>query len=106
MRESDYQSYLIGQIQELIPGSIVLITDPVQTPGIPDLLVLGPHAGWAVLEVKRSKSARKRPNQDWYVNEWGKIAFSAFIYPENESEILYALQQALRPKGPTLIPQR
>lgn len=61
--------------------------------GFPDLLILyGPY--WASLEVKTSASANTQPNQDYYIEELGKMSFAAYIHPENEKEVLDALQQA------------
>jgi hypothetical protein len=64
-------------------------------PGVPDITVLYGRF-WAMLEVKVSASAPSQPNQEYYVDEMNKMGFAAFIYPENEEEVLYALQQAFR----------
>lgn len=95
MRENEYQAELIQRILTLLPEAQVIITDPNMLQGVPDLLVL--HRGrYAFLEVKRSASARLRPNQDWYVKHYAESgAFSSFIFPEIEEEVLNALQQAL-----------
>lgn len=95
MLESKYQSYLIKKIGRLFPGCMVLKNDTRQ--GMPDLLVLY-RSKWAALEVKPEESSRHQPNQDWYVNEMDAMSFAAFIFPENEEEVLDALQQALRPR--------
>lgn len=95
MLERDYQSILIRKIKQMIPGSEVLLLDPNQVQGIPDLLILAPTGRWATLEVKASERSKLRPNQAYYVREWGQKAFSSFIYPENEEEVLRALQAAL-----------
>lgn len=96
MLERDYQAYLIKLIKKLIPGCEILILDPNYIQGIPDLLILSPNGTWAVLEVKASEKSKLRPNQAWYVNQWGaKARFGSFIYPENEQEVLVALQQSL-----------
>lgn len=95
MRESDYQAYLIKKIKTLLPGCIVLKNDPNYIQGIPDLTVLNGRF-WATLEVKMSASSSERPNQQYYVDEMRTMSFSAFIYPENEEEVLDALQFALQ----------
>ena len=70
--------------------------DPDYQQGILDLLVLY-NDKWASLEVKRSADADVQPNQEYYVHELNEMSFAAFIYPENEEEVLNALQQALEP---------
>lgn len=95
MLERDYQASLIKKIKRLIPGCEVLPLDPNYIQGIPDLLVLAPTGKWGTLEVKASEKSKLRPNQEYYVKEWGRKAFSSFIYPENEQEVLHALQQSL-----------
>jgi hypothetical protein len=95
MLERDYQAFLIKLIKSLIPGCEVLLLDPNQIQGIPDLLILAPTGKWATLEVKASEKSKLRPNQEWYVQHWGEKAFSSFIYPENQEEVLHALQLAL-----------
>lgn len=96
MLESEYQAYLIKKIKNVWPGTEVLILDPNYIQGIPDLLLLFPNGLWAVLEVKASEKSKMRPNQEWYIREWGKKAcFGAFIYPENEEEVFNALQASL-----------
>lgn len=96
MLEKEYQAQLIKRLSVVLPGCHIIVTDPVQLQGIPDLLILDITGRWAVLEVKRAADAKMRPNQDYYIEHFGEMAFSAFIYPENEEEVLIALQQALR----------
>lgn len=100
MHETSYQAELAERIEtSILPGSFVLWNDPKRIQGIPDLLVLyGPY--WAMLEVKISATAPERPNQRHYIeNVFGQMSFSAFIYPEIEEGVLYALQHALCPTG-------
>jgi len=97
--ENEYQQYLVKEIYKLLPGrkfvdTIVVVTDPNYLQGIPDLLVLH-HSKCALLEVKLSEKSKEQPNQRWYVQNWGEWVFTAFIYPENEKEVLSALQSAL-----------
>lgn len=92
--ETHYQHTLIQKIKQLLPGSYILKNDPTGFQGIPDLLVLhGPR--WAMLEVKMSENANIQPNQRYYVESLNEMSFAAFIYPENEEDVLDALQQAL-----------
>jgi hypothetical protein len=93
--ENIYQGQLIERIKERFPGCLVIKNDEQYLQGIPDLTILyGPH--WAVLEVKRSEAELKhlRPNQAHYVQWLNGMGFSAFIYPENEAEVLDAIQDA------------
>lgn len=81
----------------LFPGAIVTKLDPNHIQGIPDLAIFY-NDKYALLECKKHSKAQHQPNQDIYVakvNDWG--SYSAFIYPENEKEILDELQRALQP---------
>lgn len=93
-RERDYQAGLIKRIEKLFPGAYVRKHDIQQ--GWPDLLILG-RGWWALLEVKREEPTGPddfEPNQEWWIEEFDEMSFSACIYPENEQEVLHALQQA------------
>lgn len=93
MRENEYQTKLIKRLGEMFPGCIVLKTDASYQQGFPDLLILwGTY--WASLEVKPSARSRSQPNQEYFIKRLDKMSFATFIYPENEDEVLYALQQA------------
>lgn len=93
MRESVYQAKLIQRLRVLFPGCLVLKNDSSYLQGIPDLTVFWGR-NWAMLEVKPSVNAPHEPNQDWYVETMNAQGFAAFIYPENEKEVLSALQAA------------
>ena len=104
MTESAYQAKLIRKLKRIFPGSEVLKNDPQYLQGILDLtLFWGPH--WAMLEVKISPTAAERPNQGYYVKRMNDMSFAAFIYPENEEEVLTALQEAFASRGATCLPQ-
>lgn len=92
MLERDYQSKLIQQIKGLFPGCFVLKNDANYIQGFPDLLILYGKK-WAALEVKRSIDAPVRPNQYHYISELGAISYASIIYPENEADALYELQE-------------
>jgi len=99
MLERDYQMYLAKEIYDRLPGrkladKLVIINDPNYVQGIPDLSVFY-HSKSAMLEVKLSEKSKERPNQRWYIENWGRYMFTAFIYPENEAEVLSALYAAL-----------
>ena len=103
MLERDYQRVLIPRIKGLFPQGEcdVLKNNAGYRQGIPDLSVFGPR-NWAWLEVKLSASAEQEPNQEYYINWANSIgAFGAFIYPENEKEVLCALVQAFGLHRPT-----
>lgn len=87
MYESNFQRKLKAKISERFPGCYILKNDPNDTQGICDLLILYKNK-WAALEVKISKTAKHRPNQDYYVNELNKMSYAAFVYPENQEDVL------------------
>lgn len=95
MRENKFQSCLIRKIKKLLPGSIVLKTDANYIQGFPDLLILFENR-WAALECKQSANAPHRPNQEYYVSMLNTMSYAAFIFPENEEEVLRELQSALQ----------
>lgn len=98
MTENEYQRRLIGKLERLFPGCLVVKNDSGYRQGIPDLTIFFGKQ-WAFLEVKASATARERPNQRHYVERLSGMGFAAFIYPENEAEVLSALQQALASPG-------
>lgn len=105
MRESDYQRLVIEELQARFPGCIVIKNDANYIQGFPDLLILW-HDLWAALEVKANPDASERPNQRYYVDLLNNMSFAAFIYPENQEEVLDALQYTFQPRRPTRVPQR
>lgn len=93
MLERVYQGRLIKKLKRMFPGCIVLKNDSEYQQGIPDLTIFwGPH--WAFLEVKASYDSPSEPNQEYFIEEARKMSFGAFIYPENEVEVLNDLQFA------------
>ena len=93
MRELLFQARLVDKIEDMFPGCVVLRNDPRHIQGVPDLTILyGPY--WGALEVKKSATAPMQPNQEYYVEHMNRMHFAAFIYPENEEEVLLALQHA------------
>lgn len=93
MTEAAYQGKLIRKLKRMFPGCVVLKNDPGYQQGMLDLTLLF-GSMWAMLEVKASAQARTRPNQGYYVEQLDNMSFAAFIYPENEEEVLIALQEA------------
>lgn len=107
-RENDYQGGLIQRIQMVLPGCFVLKNDSSYLQGIPDLTILYGER-WAILEVKRAQPRSSRdyePNQEWYLELFNQMSFSATIFPENEEEVLRDLQYALRPRRAARVSQR
>ena len=86
--ESGFQDKLRKEIEARFPGCMVFKMDQKQ--GIPDLLILFKNK-WASLENKRSATAKRQPNQEYYVDLMNKMSFSRFICPENKDEVLTEL---------------
>ena len=95
MLERNYQSKLIQKLEKKLSGCLVLKNDTNYLQGIPDLLILYKDR-WAMLEVKRSANESHQPNQDYYVDMLDHMSYAAFIFPENEEEILSEVQRALQ----------
>lgn len=93
--ESGFQDRLITEIKEMFPGCMVFKMDQIQ--GIPDLLILYGKR-WASLENKKSSTAKRQPNQEYYVDLMNRMSFSRFICPENKEEVLSELQKVLSKK--------
>lgn len=96
MTEAQYQAKVVKKLEEIFPRCIVLKVDPTATrrQGFPDLLLLWDDFLWASLEVKLRSKSNRQPNQRYYINRINEMAYAAFICPENEEEVLNALQQA------------
>ena len=94
MLENRFKSLLRREIEQRLPGCLVLHLDPGDIQGIPDMLVLYEDR-WAALEGKKNSSASHRPNQDYYVRLMNDMSFAAFIYPENREEVLDAMERSL-----------
>lgn len=90
-RESAYQRRLIAYLSERFPDCVIIKNPAEEIQGIPDLLILFEDR-WAMLEVKRSADEEVQPNQEYYVELFNRMSFASFIYPENELEVLDALQ--------------
>lgn len=97
MAENRYQAGLIKRIREMLPGCEILKNDSGYRQGILDLTILH-GAKWAMLEVKDRAGAKVQPNQPYFVERFNRMGFASFIYPENEQEVLSALQKALAPR--------
>ena len=93
--ESGFQDRLITEIKEMFPGCMVFKMDQIH--GIPDLLILYGKR-WASLENKKSSTAKRQPNQEYYVDLMNRMSFSRFICPENKEEVLSELQKVFLKK--------
>lgn len=98
MTEAAFQAKLIRKLKRIFPGCVILKNDPQYQQGILDLTILWGEQ-WAALEVKASHDARRRPNQDYFVRVLDDMSFAAYINPDNEGEVLYALQEAFASRG-------
>lgn len=92
MLERVYQAELIERLGKLFPDSFILKNDSAYLQGVPDLLILV-GTKWAMLEVKPRSTAPEQPNQRWYVEMLNDMCYSAFIFPENEREVIGDLQR-------------
>jgi hypothetical protein len=101
--ESTYQAKLIRKLKRRFPGCEIEKADASYRQGTLDLTIfLGPL--WAKLEVKDSLTAPYRPNQEYYIQKYNEMAFAAMICPENEEEVLAALQEAFSSRGTACVP--
>ncbi len=97
--ESEFQQNLVKKLRKMFPDCEILKNNPNYLQGVPDLIILW-YDRYALLEVKRSYAEafekNVRPNQLYYVDKFNAWSFSAFIYPENEEEVLDALQRSFK----------
>lgn len=104
-RETPFQADVVLKIRKMFPGCIITRGNSASLQGIPDVFIVYGDR-WAMLEFKRSPNEVHQPNQDWYVDMLNKWSFAAFIFPENEEEVLRELQHAFRPRRASRISQR
>ena len=95
MKESEFQRKLIKKLKDRFPGCYVMKNDANHKAGIPDLTVLY-EDHWATLECKKSETATHRLHQDRNVEKMNKMSFSAFIYPENEEEVINEMERSFK----------
>lgn len=101
MPENIYQAKLIKKLRLLFDGCLILKNDSSYMQGVPDLIILY-NDRWGMLEVKASADSEFQPNQAYYVSELNNMSFAAFIFPENEEEVLRDLARVLlAPSRPT-----
>ena len=95
MKETKFQKELKDHLKERFPGFIVIKNDPNQIQGFPDLTILYKDK-WGTLEIKKDAKAKRRPNQEYYVEKMNEMSFSSIIFPENEEEVLDALERSFK----------
>lgn len=106
-REGKFKTHFIARLRELFPGCYILKNDAEYLQGIPDLLLLWEER-WAIFEVKRKPPTSSRdfePNQEWYLEDLDRMSFAACVFPENEEEVLDALQRQFKTRRKTRIPR-
>lgn len=98
MAENLYARKLKKRIEnEVLPGCVIVKNDEQGMQGILDWTIFYGRR-WGMLEVKDHLGAPYQPNQEHYIERFGAMSFAAMICPENEEEVLSALQQALAPR--------
>lgn len=95
MKENKFQAQLIKKLKDKFEGCIVTKLDSAHIQGIPDLLILYKNH-WATLECKKTLNSSHRPNQEYYVNKMNDMSFSRFICPENEKEVIDAMEESFK----------
>lgn len=96
-----YKAKLVVKLKEMFPGCQIFRNDPKDShQGVPDLTIIYGDR-WAMLEAKAAADSAVQPNQPHWVEHYNRLSFAAFIYPENEEEVLNALKQVLAPSGST-----
>jgi len=102
MNEGAFKTRIINRLKDMFPDCEIIKPDSSYSQGIPDLIIFwGPY--WASLEFKKSRNASRQANQEYYVQRLDSMSFAAFIYPENEEEVLGALEQAFKPPRRTRV---
>lgn len=91
--ESEFVVDLKEELRQRFPGCFIIKLDPNQIQGIPDLLILW-ESFWSVLETKRGNRSVHQPNQEYYVNLFDEMSFSAFVSPLNYRETLDEMERA------------
>ena len=92
MLESNFQANLIKEIKERFPGCVVLKNDSSYMQGIPDISIF--HKDHlAMLEVKKNKTAKRQPNQEYYVYKLNDMSYATFVYPENKNDVMNELEK-------------
>ena len=92
MLENKFQSNLIKEIKKEFPGCMVLKNDSSYLQGVPDLSIFYKEH-YAMLEVKKSKNAKRQPNQEYYVDKLNEMSYASFVCPENKDQVMDELRK-------------
>lgn len=94
--ENKYQQQLMERLEEtFVADAKIFKSSPYAPQGWPDITIIHKSGRWAFLETKKSKNEPHQPNQDWYVDLLDNWGFAAFIYPENEDDVIEELVRYL-----------
>lgn len=91
--ESGFQDKIRKELKSRYPDSLIFKMDQIQ--GIPDMLILYKDK-YAFLENKKSATATKQPNQEYYINKLNNMSFARFVFPENKNKVLEELDLYFR----------
>lgn len=86
MSESQFQKSFLDKLKKRFPEMICIKNDSSYIQGFPDWTIFY-KSKYAVLEMKKSRTASHQPNQEYYVNKFAEDTFSRFVYPENAEEV-------------------
>lgn len=95
MLEGAFKQKLKKRLEEQFQGCKIVFLSPENYQGIPDLAIFY-YDKWAMLEGKKDEDAPVRPNQEYWVNEFNKMSYASFIYPENMEVVLNELEQTFK----------
>lgn len=90
--ESKFQKEFNDDLEEAFPDCMIIRGNSALRQGVPDWLLLSGR-NWAALEVKRDSTAKKQPNQPYYVEKMNGMSYAAFVSPENAQEVIREIQQ-------------
>lgn len=96
--ESKFKGELYKEIRERFPGTEIIPNDANCIQGFPDGTVFFPNGRYFLLEGKKEAKSRRRPNQNYYVNESPLSDNAAFVSPENKEEVLAELERRYHQK--------
>lgn len=97
--ESEFELATCKEIEQELPGCIILKNDAKKQQGILDRVVFYEDR-YAFLEFKRASKSERQPNQEYFVERLDKMSFAAFIEPGNKEEVLDGLFSTLRAGKP------